>query len=474
VPLIGRASLRRRVTVSYVLAAAVVLALVGVAVHEGVRARLMEALDEGLETRATVVARLLVETGTVRPGVTRGIDDPGETFTQVVGPGEQLRSSTPGLPSRPLLDAAGRLEAGDGATIRLPGVEVHEDDEPFEELDLEALEETGSEPFETDRARVVARQVRVGGERLAIITGATFEDRDESLSELRTVLYASAGPALLLLAAAGLLAIRGALRPVERMRRRAAQMQGLEGGELPVPPGDDELARLGRTLNELLARARQAVEHERALVADVSHELRTPLAVISGELELALGTPGTPEEAAGSMRVAAGEAQRLARIAEDLLLLARADRGALTLRREPLDAAALLEETRRRFGTRADVRVQAAGGLRLDGDRVRLGQALGNLVDNALAHGGGAVDLSAQPGPDGGVVLAVRDHGPGFDPAFLPRAFERFSRAAEGRSGPGTGLGLAIVELVATAHGGRAEARNAPDGGAEVRLVLPA
>lgn len=156
--------------------------------------------------------------------------------------------------------------------------------------------------------------------------------------------------------------------------------------------------------------------------------------------------------------------------------MARADQGPLPIRRETVDADALLAEVAGRFATRAstlgrELRVEP-GGLRLDVDPLRVEQALGNMLDNALTHGAGTVELRAVEAGER-VELHVLDDGRGFSPEFRPRAFDRFSRADEARSGGGSGLGLSIVELVAHAHGGRAGARNRPRGGADVWLSLP-
>ena len=184
-----------------------------------------------------------------------------------------------------------------------------------------------------------------------------------------------------------------ALRPVERMRRRAALISDRSLSErLPVPGTDDEIGRLGRTLNEMLARLEQALETERAFAADASHELRTPLAILRGELEVALRRERSPEELRATIAAALDEAVRLSRLADDLLVMARADAGHLELQVEPLDAAGLLETVRDRFAGRAAepagrLEVEAGDPLVLRGDRARLEQALGNLVDNALRHG---------------------------------------------------------------------------------------
>jgi signal transduction histidine kinase len=191
--------------------------------------------------------------------------------------------------------------------------------------------------------------------------------------------------------------------------------------------------------------------------------------VISGELELALATTDRAE-IEESLRVAQEEARRLGRLGDDLLLLARSDAARLELRREPLDAAEVLESTRRRFATTGDINVDAAPGLTFSADRLRLEQALGNLVANAFAYGNGQVALHAAPAGDGQVALTVRDDGPGFPPELLTTAFERFSRGREGR----TGLGLAIVDVIASAHAGSVTAANSDGGGAEIKILLPA
>ena len=219
----------------------------------------------------------------------------------------------------------------------------------------------------------------------------------------------------------------------------------------------DEVARLGKTLNEMLARIEDGLARERRFVADASHELRTPLAMLKAELELALRRARSPEELERSIRSAAQETDRLARIADDLLLLARTDHEGLPIQPEPTDLVDLLETVSSRFSTRAETEgrslsVESAAAPVASVDRLRLEQALGNLVDNAFRYGRGPITLSAQVA-DSTVELHVLDGGPGFPAAFREHAFERFSRSAEPGE-EGSGLGLAIVETIARAHGG--------------------
>jgi two-component system, OmpR family, sensor kinase len=291
------------------------------------------------------------------------------------------------------------------------------------------------------------------------------EERDETLSSLLGLLLVGGPLALAAATFAGWLLAGAALRPVEAMRRRAAEISAETSGErLPVPPGEDEIHRLGTTLNEMLDRLDAALVRERRFVADASHELRTPLALLRTELELALRRPRTPEELEEALRSAAEEVERLVRLAEGLLLLVTADEAALHVTRFPVRE--LLDDAARRFGGEVG---QAEG--ELEADRVRLESALGSMVENAFRHGAPPVRLSA--GPEGDrIVLRVTDSGNGFPTSFLEHAFERFARADDARREPGAGLGLAIAAAVARAHGGEATARNVA-GGAEVALVLP-
>jgi heavy metal sensor kinase len=408
-------------TLAFAVAMAALLAVLGAFLYVQLRATLDEQLDQSLRTRA--------EAAEAQPPGFRVGDDEG--FVQVVA-------------------ATGQTGEVFTERDRAPGI----DDGPV---------------------RVLTRP----GDRGTVVAAASLEDRDEALAALLTQL-AIGGPVALLLASLAGYALAGAtLRPVESMRRRAAEISGAVGGSrLPEPEGDDEIARLARTLNAMLARLEESAERERRFVAEASHELRTPLASLKAELELALRRPRAPEELRAAIASAADETDRLAALAEDLLVLARSDEGELRLDAQPVGAADLLETVAARFAARAgeagsSLHVDASDGLELVADRARIEQALGNLVDNALRYGGGTVRLDARVS-DGAVALRVSDEGKGFEPGFLPRAFERFSRADESRARGAAGLGLAIVEAIARAHGGTAEAANSASGGAEVTLRLPA
>jgi signal transduction histidine kinase len=308
------------------------------------------------------------------------------------------------------------------------------------------------------------------------VVARSLEPRAESLDHLRHELVIFLSLALVAASLGGYALAAAALRPVETMRRRAETITAGEPASLPLPPARDEISRLAATLNDMLARLQAAVEHERRFVADASHELRTPLALLRTELDLALRRPRSHGELTDALRSAAEETERLSRLAEELLLIARSDQGTLPLRREPVDANALLRSVADRFTGRAlslgrELHVDP-GTAYLDVDRLRVEQALSNLVDNALSYGDGRIELVAEA--DGDLVaLHVLDRGRGFPPDFRDEAFDRFSRADPARGQGGAGLGLAIVDLIARAHGGIAGLGDRTDGGADVWLTLP-
>jgi two-component system, OmpR family, sensor kinase len=200
------------------------------------------------------------------------------------------------------------------------------------------------------------------------------------------------------------------------------------------------------------------------------------VAVVKTELEGAMRTGDYGPDVREALVAAIEECDRLAQLAEDLLVVARSAEGELPVRPEELEVRALLEDVRQRFADRAaqrnrGIRVEAENGLRLTGDPLRVRQAVGNLVDNALRHGDGEIVLRSRRASTG-VELEVSDSGLGFEPAIADRAFERFARGDRARTRGGTGLGMAIVRAVAEAHGGRAEIVAAGDG-ATVRIWLP-
>ena len=200
------------------------------------------------------------------------------------------------------------------------------------------------------------------------------------------------------------------------------------------------------------------------------------MTAIRRAIGLALRRPRTHAELVAALRSASEETERMTQLAQDILLIARSDQEGIPIRREPVEASAILDRIASRFEPRAAelgraVSVGPSDDIVLDVDPARLEQAIGNLVDNALSHGKGPISLYAQQS-NGTVELHVADEGDGFPPGFADRAFDRFSRGNEGRGPGGTGLGLAIVELIARAHGGSASVGSRDGGGADVWITL--
>ena len=436
---------------------AAVLARSGWFLYARLGAHLDTALNHELQLRAQDLAALVRH-----PDASLGSDgggrlvERGESYAELLDLRGRVVEATPPLGHDAVLGPAALGAARRGPTFAdLPSV-----------------------PGLDEPSRVLAVPVRRAGRGLVLVVGATKQDRAETLASFRDELLIAGPIALIVASLVGYFLAGLSLRQVESMRRRAAAISADTPGErLPVPPTGDELERLGTTLNAMLERLEAALERERDFVADAGHELRTPLALLRTELELALRQARSPEELRSAVRASSEEVERLAQLAEDLLLIARADRGKLALKLETLDPGELLDAVATRFQWRADEAArpltrEAEHGPPIRGDRLRLEQAVSNLVENALRHGEGRVRLAVATS-NGHVELHVRDDGHGFPPGFLESAFERFTRPQPGRGRGGSGLGLSIVRSIAEAHGGRAGAANAPNGGADVWLALP-
>jgi heavy metal sensor kinase len=452
---VSRLPIRLRLTLAFAVAMAAVLAATGAILYLRLASSLDEAIDEGLQARASEVAALFGQSeSSLRDG---GLVDQDERFVQVLDPDGRIVDATPQVGEKPLLGPDQLSRAAQGGAVSVERSDVAGIEGPARLLALAADSPDGT---------------------VVILVGASLEERDEALRGLLGELVVILPAALLLASLLGYLLARAALRTVESMRAEAAAISAAEPGRrLPLPTSRDEVSRLGETLNDMLERLESALERERSFVADASHELRTPLALLKAELELALRRPRSPAELEQALRSAAAETDRLAQLAEDLLILARSDQGRLPLRRAPVPARDILSGVAERFKRRAEtagrtIEVDAPDRLDVLADAVRLEQALGNLVENALRHGRGSVRLCAEK-RDGYVELHVLDEGAGLPSEFIPRAFERFTRADEARAGGGAGLGLAIAEVIASAHGGSAHAAGRTGGGADVWLLIP-
>jgi two-component system, OmpR family, sensor kinase len=450
---VNRVPIRLRLTATFALAMAIVLAAAGFLLYHHLAVSLDRTLAQSLRARAADIAALVKQ---AHPGLGDSQPGPGNPtgFAQVLDAHGRIFDQTPALGRRPVLTTA-QLARARHATLTLDG----------------------SAASPSERVRLLAMPVIAQGQRLVVVVGVPLGTRDHALAALRTELLVGGPTALLLASLICYLIAAAALRPVERMRTRAAAISANRLSErLPVARSQDEVARLGETLNEMLGRLETAVERERTFVADASHELRTPLAHLRAEVELALESPRGRDELEAALRSVGNESDRLSQLAEDLLLLARVDKGSLPIRQDEIELDELLGGVALRFERRAKDAGRTiesdGGGGRARADRLRIEQALGNLIDNALRHGAGAIRVSASQNADS-LDLQVADQGPGFPSDFEEHAFERFSRANQSRNGGGAGLGLAIVAAVAQAHGGTATAGNAPGGGAQISIRIP-
>jgi two-component system OmpR family sensor kinase len=432
---------------------ALVLILAGTFVYLRVRSDLDAAINAGLRAHAAAVRALVAQSDT---GLSQGASQGTAQNAQVLTPSGRVFDSSPAAEEASLSPAEAR--AALGGSVRLDRTDGLGIDGPV---------------------RILATPVHAQDRNLIVVVGAGIEDRNNALAQLRQAFVIGAPVGVLLAAGIGYLLASLALAPVERMRRGAETIR-LDRGEqrLPLPRASDEIRRLGVTLNAMLDRLDESFRRERRFVADASHELRTPITVLKSELEVALRTSKLPPDELMALRSALEEADRLTQLAEDLLILARADEGRLPVRRESSNVSELIERAIRPFAQEADeagreISVEAEPDLRASVDPLRIEQALRNLTDNAIRHGAGPIRVSAQT-RHGALILAVADEGTGFGQEERPRAFERFTRGREERAGPGSGLGLAIVRAIAEAHGGSAEiVTSNGSAGAEVQLVIP-
>jgi signal transduction histidine kinase len=444
-----RRSLRARLTLATSAGLALALALAAVLLLSALHASLVRALDLSARQGAVEVAALLDQGRLPSPVPVA----PGTLTIQVLDATGRITNISPGadrlVPMLPPAQARAAARTGQARTLAGPP------------LGLPSL------------LRVVA--VGAAGQHV-VIAAISYTQASDSLATLAKVLAIGTPLLFGLLALATWLLTGSTLRPIAALRRGAAEVTGTGVPRaLPVPPAQDEVRLLAVTLNDMLARLAEAQQRQRDLVSDTAHELRSPIASIRAQLEVALDHPDGLDWTETARDVHA-DTLRLARLTEDLLLLARLD--GQPLRRKPTDLAAVCESVAARYATaRVPVRAEAEGSYVVAGDQDALARLLVNLLDNAVRHAASRVCVSVRA--DGGwAVLTVTDDGPGIAPEDAERAFGRFARLDDARSRAGeegAGLGLAIVKSTAEAHGGSVSLDDAGPGlRAVVRLPLAA
>jgi signal transduction histidine kinase len=424
-----RRSLRARLTLVTSAGLAVALALGAVLLASAVRSALVNGLDVSARQGAVEVATLLDQGRLPSP-----VPVPPDTVTvQVLDASGRIVNVSPGADRLvPMLaPAQARAAARTGQARMLAGPP----------LGMPSL------------LRVVA--VRASGGHV-VIAAVSFAQVHDSLATLARSLFIGTPLLFALLALAIWLVTGYTLRPIAALRRGAAAVTGTGVPRaLPVPPARDEVRSLAVTLNDMLSRLAEAQQRQRDLVSDTAHELRSPIASIRAQLEVALDHPDGLDWAETARDVHA-DTLRLARLAEDLLLLARLD--GQPLRRTAVDLASLCSAVAACYGSaRVPVRAPAdVTACPVAGDPDALRRLLVNLLDNAVRHAASQVCVSVRS-EAGWAVLTVTDDGPGIAASDRERVFGRFARLdnARDRTGEeGAGLGLAIVRSTAEAHGG--------------------
>jgi len=290
---------------------------------------------------------------------------------------------------------------------------------------------------------------------------------------------------LAILAAGGLAywLARTALAPVQQLDRLTQEItaERLDRRLTPANPGD-ELGRLTQTINQMIGRLEGSFSEIRRFTADASHEIRTPLTAIRAETEVALRQPLTVHEYQNLLGSILEECDRLSRLTDQLLTLAREDAGSSRAVHEVVDIAGIVQEVAETLRPVAESKglrfhSETDGPVRVSGDNLGLRQVFFNVLDNAIKYtppgGDVRIDLSQR---DGEVVMTIRDTGIGIAAEHLPHVFDRFYRVdkARSRAEGGTGLGLSIARSTVAAHGGRIELTSTPSQGTTCMIQLPA
>ena len=449
----ARLPIRYRLSIAFGASAAVVVAGLSIFVYMQTGSSLLATIDANLSSRAALLVSSVKDDGPAQVNVKPEPIENVEVFTQIDDASGRVLRSTP------LIARSRLLTPAEARSLR------------------RATLYDRTVPDIANVTRILAVPVVVRRGRLVVAVGTSLQDRHEALVQLAATLAIAGSAGLLLISLGAWLALAGALRPVERMRRQATDISASDPGRrLSLASGKDEIALLGATLNQMLDRIEESVASERRLVDRASHELRTPLAIQRIDLDVALSGPRTVTELADALASVSQENAHLTRLTEDLLVLSRARGGVLPVRLVQTTLPELLEDARGRhslrYGHGAAVSFQAAACV-VRVDPVWFRQAVDNLLDNALRHtpADGRVEVRADVQGDV-LSVVVEDTGPGFAEALLGAAFEPFARS--GAPGASAGLGLAVVSTIARAHGGSVRAQNRPGGGARVTMEMDA
>ncbi len=442
--------MRLRTTAAAVLVVAIALIVGAVTLVALVRATLHDGLETAAEERAASLVRQIETSGP--PGPSTGGEDSGES------PDEDD-------PDEPA-DLVWQVMDADGAVVSASQPLGR----PLPSEDADRAKLPGA-----DHPYLVVTEDADGSEEYTVVVAASLEEVSDSTAALVAPLVVGLPLLLLLVGGTTWVVATRALAPVEGLRREVEHITGdrLER-RVPEPRSRDEIHRLARTMNQMLARLQDSRARQQQFVADASHELRSPLASLRQTAEVARAHPGALGE--GELAEAVlEESARMQRLVEQLLLLTRTDEGAPGRELADVDVDDLALAAARR-GRRPGLRVDTSGiePGRIRGDRPALEQVVQNLVDNAVRHAAGAIALTVRS-THGGVDLVVDDDGLGIPEEHRQRVFGRFVRLDEARARDtgGSGLGLAIVSEIVGAHRGTVAVETSDLGGARFVVHLP-
>jgi signal transduction histidine kinase len=436
-------TIRAITTAVATIVVAVALTVGAMGLIAAARSTMVNDVTESAQEQAAEVAGQL-ESG--RPPILE-VAGRDEQLVQVLTPAGAVVASSPNIAGEP---AVVRLAPGQSARVITPL-----DDDPFV---------------------AVAESAQAAEGRRIVVAARALVDVLDTTTVLTRSLIIGVPVMLVVVALTTWFAVGRALGPVEAIRREVDEISAAQlHRRVPQPKTDDEIGRLAATMNRMLARFEHARNSQRRFVSDASHELRAPITTIRQHAEVTLAHPD--QTSAGELaEVVLAEQQRMQRLVEDLLLLARADENVpLDRASVDLDDLAFEEGHRLRATSSARVDTSSVAAARVQGDADALRRMLRNLGENAARHAVSRVSI-ALAARGGDVVLTVDDDGPGIPEPERERVVERFVRLDEARSRDdgGAGLGLSIVDEVVRAHGGSMRIATSPLGGARVEVSLPA
>jgi len=461
-------SLTQRLTLLFAGVTALVFAATGFYLYQALARQLEIRNDAELIGKLQQLRHLLSEvpnTGAIRA-------DPHRFHDVAIG--------SEGLGLR-ILDENGQMAAGVG---KVPGLPLPK---PFAETQMPTAASIHNWHMkEGGHGRVLVAWAHLGasahGPRVLVVLARESPQRMAILQNYRTRLLIALGGGVAAMALLGFAVARHGLSPLGRVTAAAGSISPSQMDQrLDIAKAPAEIADLARAFNHMLDRLQDGYERLSQFSADLAHDLRTPISNLMVESQVILARPRSVEEYQALLASNIEEYERLARMAESMLFLARADNAQIALRRENLDMERELARITEYFegvAEEAGIALEVSAKGKLNADPVLLNRALSNLIANAIRYTphGATIRVTAQSRPDGGYGIEVANPGPAIASEHLSRLFDRFYRADSARAGSGaaSGLGLAIVKAVMVLHGGAVHVENGKNGETLFELMFPA